>query len=230
MQLCILEVLCKTNSPRARPNVEVVQILSETTALILQPSPPSQQNKTSPPPPSPSLSLPLPLPPSPVHVIVATPGRLLDLLEKGIANASQCQMLVLDEADKLLSMDYQRALDKLIAFMPSDRQILLFSATFPNHIKGFTVSSSTSSLSLFLSLPLFLLFSLLSPFLLYTLFHSLTLFIFLCTSLSLFSFSRLSPTIIFASQFPPYLFLISGRHLCAVCYIHSKSLFGLSVT
>jgi ATP-dependent RNA helicase DDX6/DHH1 len=73
-----------------------------------------------------------------VHVIVATPGRLLDLLEKGIANASQCQMLVLDEADKLLSMDYQRALDKLIAFMPSDRQILLFSATFPNHIKGFT--------------------------------------------------------------------------------------------
>ena len=75
-----------------------------------------------------------------VHVIVATPGRLLDLLEKGIANASQCQMLVLDEADKLLSMDYQHALDKLIAFMPSDRQVLLFSATFPNHIRGFTVS------------------------------------------------------------------------------------------
>ena len=75
-----------------------------------------------------------------VHVIVATPGRLLDLLEKGIANASQCHMLVLDEADKLLSMDYQHALDKLIAFMPSDRQILLFSATFPNHIRGFTVS------------------------------------------------------------------------------------------
>ena len=75
-----------------------------------------------------------------VHVIVATPGRLLDLLEKGIANASQCHMLVLDEADKLLSMDYQHALDKLIAFMPSDRQVLLFSATFPNHIRGFTVS------------------------------------------------------------------------------------------
>lgn len=73
-----------------------------------------------------------------VHVIVATPGRLLDLLDKGIANASQCHMLVLDEADKLLSMDYQHALDKLIAFMPSDRQVLLFSATFPNHIRGFT--------------------------------------------------------------------------------------------
>ena len=73
-------------------------------------------------------------------MIVATPGRLLDLLEKGIANASQCQMLVLDEADKLLSMDSQHTLDKLISFLPSQRQILLFSATFPIHIRGFTVS------------------------------------------------------------------------------------------
>ena len=76
----------------------------------------------------------------PVHVIVATPGRLLDLLEKGIANASQCHMLVLDEADKLLSMDYHNSLDKLIGFLPSDRQVLLFSATFPVTIRGFTVS------------------------------------------------------------------------------------------
>ena len=87
-----------------------------------------------------------PLPPSAVHVIVATPGRLLDLLDKGIANASQCHMLVLDEADKLLSMDYQHALDKLIAFMPSDRQVLLFSATFPNHIRGFTVSATNGAI------------------------------------------------------------------------------------
>ncbi len=75
-----------------------------------------------------------------VHVIVATPGRIIDLMEKGIANVSQCQILVLDEADKLLSMDYQRPLDKLISFLPSDRQILLYSATFPVAIRGFMVS------------------------------------------------------------------------------------------
>ena len=86
--------------------------------------------------PFPSLSPSL----SPVHVIVATPGRIIDLMEKGIANVSQCQMLVLDEADKLLSMDYQKALDKLISFLPSDRQVLLYSATFPITIRGFTVS------------------------------------------------------------------------------------------
>lgn len=61
-------------------------------------------------------------------------------MEKGIANVSQCQILVLDEADKLLSMDYQKPLDRLISFLPSDRQILLYSATFPTTIKGFMVS------------------------------------------------------------------------------------------
>ena len=77
---------------------------------------------------------------SSVHVVVATPGRILDLIEKGIANMSQCQMLVLDEADKLLSMDYQHPLDKIISFLPSDRQILLYSATFPITIRDFMVS------------------------------------------------------------------------------------------
>jgi ATP-dependent RNA helicase DDX6/DHH1 len=67
-------------------------------------------------------------------------------MEKGIANVSQCQMLVLDEADKLLSMDYQKALDKLISFLPSDRQVLLYSATFPITIRGFTVSRHDSLL------------------------------------------------------------------------------------
>lgn len=74
-----------------------------------------------------------------MHVIVATPGRIIDLMEKGIANMSQCQILVLDEADKLLSMDYQKPLDRLISFLPSDRQILLYSATFPMAIQGFMV-------------------------------------------------------------------------------------------
>lgn len=73
-----------------------------------------------------------------VHVVVATPGRIIDLMEKGVANVSKCHMLVLDEADKLLSMDYQKALDRIISFLPSDRQVLLFSATFPVTIRGFT--------------------------------------------------------------------------------------------
>ena len=42
----------------------------------------------------------------PVHVIVATPGRILDLIEKGIAKVDKCKILALDEADKLLSMDF----------------------------------------------------------------------------------------------------------------------------
>ncbi len=78
-----------------------------------------------------------------VQVVVATPGRIIDLMEKGIAKVNKCQILVLDEADKLLSMDFQHVLDKLISFLPSDRQVLLFSATFPVTIRGFTVSQHT---------------------------------------------------------------------------------------
>lgn len=42
-----------------------------------------------------------------VHMVIATPGRILDLMEKGVADMSNCKMLVLDEADKLLSQDFQ---------------------------------------------------------------------------------------------------------------------------
>ena len=72
-----------------------------------------------------------------VHLIVATPGRILDLMEKGVANVSQCKMIVLDEADKLLSQDFQGVLDRLVKFMPQERQILLFSATFPLSVTTF---------------------------------------------------------------------------------------------
>ncbi|XP_066915849.1 probable ATP-dependent RNA helicase ddx6 isoform X1 [Clytia hemisphaerica] len=72
-----------------------------------------------------------------VHVVVATPGRILDLMKKGVADMSGCQMLVMDEADKLLSMDFKRLLDILISMLPSNRQILLYSATFPLSVKEF---------------------------------------------------------------------------------------------
>lgn len=72
-----------------------------------------------------------------VHVIIATPGRIIDLMEKNVCKMDQCKMLVLDEADKLLSQDFNRMLDKLISFLPQKRQILLYSATFPCTVESF---------------------------------------------------------------------------------------------
>lgn len=73
----------------------------------------------------------------PVHVMVATLGRSLDLIEKGVANVSSCTMLVLDEADKLLSDFFKQSLDRLLSYLPKSRQILCFSATFPNTVREF---------------------------------------------------------------------------------------------
>jgi len=72
-----------------------------------------------------------------VHIIIATPGRILDLMDKNVADLSQCKTLVLDEADKLLSQDFKGILDRIISFLPKDRQIMLFSATFPNTVEAF---------------------------------------------------------------------------------------------
>mmetsp|Transcript_1753 Transcript_1753/g.2689 ORF Transcript_1753/g.2689 Transcript_1753/m.2689 type:complete len:420 (-) Transcript_1753:166-1425(-) len=74
---------------------------------------------------------------STVHVLVATPGRVLDLANKGVANLSHCHVMVMDEADKLLSPEFQPLVEQLIQFLPSDRQILLYSATFPVTVKNF---------------------------------------------------------------------------------------------
>jgi len=74
---------------------------------------------------------------NPVHVVVATPGRILDLIERKVAVVKNCGMLVLDEADKLLSMDFKNCLDTIISYLPVKRQIMLFSATFPVTVKEF---------------------------------------------------------------------------------------------
>ena len=73
----------------------------------------------------------------PVHIVVATPGRLVDLASKGVAKLNQCTMLVMDEADKLLSPEFQPVIAQLIDFLPKNRQILLYSATFPVTVKEF---------------------------------------------------------------------------------------------
>ncbi|XP_045768492.1 ATP-dependent RNA helicase me31b [Maniola jurtina] len=72
-----------------------------------------------------------------VQVIIATPGRIIDLMDKQVAKMDQCRMLVLDEADKLLSQDFKGMLDTVISRLPKERQILLFSATFPLSVKQF---------------------------------------------------------------------------------------------
>jgi len=72
-----------------------------------------------------------------VHILVATPGRVLDLSNKGVADLSKCQTLILDEADKLLSPEFQPLVEQIISFLPKERQILLFSATFPVTVKDF---------------------------------------------------------------------------------------------
>lgn len=72
-----------------------------------------------------------------VHVIVGTPGRILDLASKGIADLSECPTFVMDEADKLLSPEFTPLIKQLLSFPPKDRQVMLFSATFPTVVKSF---------------------------------------------------------------------------------------------
>lgn len=73
----------------------------------------------------------------PVHAIIATPGRILDLLNKNLVKIGKCGIMVLDEADKLLSQDFKGMLDNIIHHLPTDRQILLYSATFPLTVEQF---------------------------------------------------------------------------------------------
>ncbi|MGR5519265.1 ATP-dependent RNA helicase DbpA [Vibrio sp. PNB22_4_2] len=69
------------------------------------------------------------------HILVGTPGRILDHLEKGRINLEELNTLVLDEADRMLDMGFQDALDAIIEAAPKQRQTLLFSATFPEKIE-----------------------------------------------------------------------------------------------
>uniref|UniRef100_A0A8D3CVV4 RNA helicase n=1 Tax=Scophthalmus maximus TaxID=52904 RepID=A0A8D3CVV4_SCOMX len=72
-----------------------------------------------------------------VHVVIATPGRILDLIKKGVAKVDRVQMMVMDEADKLLSQDFVVLIEDIISFLAKGRQILLYSATFPISVQKF---------------------------------------------------------------------------------------------
>ena len=70
-----------------------------------------------------------------VDILVATPGRLLDLQQQGELDLSTVQMLVLDEADRMLDMGFIHDVKKILALVPKDKQSLLFSATFSDDIR-----------------------------------------------------------------------------------------------
>jgi len=69
-----------------------------------------------------------------VDIIVAAPGRLLDLINQGLCDLSQLEALVLDEADQMLDMGFAKPIERIVATLPKDRHTLLFSATMPKPI------------------------------------------------------------------------------------------------
>ncbi|SPQ24550.1 1c4faecf-f1cf-41ab-bf8a-06a813f9a01b [Thermothielavioides terrestris] len=80
----------------------------------------------------------------PVHIVVGTPGRILDLASKQVADLSECPMFIMDEADKLLSVEFTPVIEQLLQFHPKDRQVMLFSATFPLSVKDFSDKNMVS--------------------------------------------------------------------------------------
>ena len=70
-----------------------------------------------------------------VDILVATPGRLLDLEQQGELDLSTVQILVLDEADRMLDMGFIHDVKKVLALVPKEKQSLLFSATFSDEIR-----------------------------------------------------------------------------------------------
>lgn len=70
-----------------------------------------------------------------VEVVIATPGRLIDFLERGITNLRRCTYLVLDEADRMLDMGFEPQIRKIIEQIRPDRQVLMWSATWPKEVQ-----------------------------------------------------------------------------------------------
>ncbi len=69
-----------------------------------------------------------------VQILVATPGRLLDLIDQGYIKLNEIKIFVLDEADRMLDMGFIHDIKKLVKILPAKRQTLFFSATMPDHI------------------------------------------------------------------------------------------------
>lgn len=68
-------------------------------------------------------------------MIVATPGRLIDLMERGVARLGEVENVVLDEADEMLNMGFTESIDAILSGVPAERNTLLFSATMSSDIE-----------------------------------------------------------------------------------------------
>lgn len=73
-----------------------------------------------------------------VHIIVATPGRLIDLINRKTVSLSNVHTMVLDEADEMLNMGFSEDIDEILSHLPQERSMLLFSATMPKEIEKIT--------------------------------------------------------------------------------------------
>ncbi|QGF25254.1 DEAD/DEAH box helicase [Raineyella fluvialis] len=71
-----------------------------------------------------------------VHIVVGTPGRIMDHLDRGTLDLSELRYLVLDEADEMLNMGFAEDVEKILAGTPEDKQVALFSATMPRQIRA----------------------------------------------------------------------------------------------
>ncbi|RWS13509.1 putative ATP-dependent RNA helicase DDX41-like protein [Dinothrombium tinctorium] len=76
-----------------------------------------------------------------VHIMVATPGRLMDMLDKKIVTLHVCRYLTLDEADRMIDMGFEEDVRTIFSFFKGQRQTLLFSATMPKKIQNFARSA-----------------------------------------------------------------------------------------
>lgn len=76
-----------------------------------------------------------------VHIVVATPGRLMDMLDKKIMNLEVCRYLCLDEADRMIDMGFEEDIRTIFSYFKQQRQTMLFSATMPKKIQNFARSA-----------------------------------------------------------------------------------------
>ena len=73
-----------------------------------------------------------------VDVVVGTPGRIIDLMKRGALNLSEVQFVVLDEADQMLAVGFEEAVEMILEKLPRNRQSMMFSATMPSWIRNLT--------------------------------------------------------------------------------------------
>lgn len=69
-----------------------------------------------------------------IDIAIGTPGRIIDLVERGALNLSEVKFVVLDEADQMLNIGFQEAVECILSYLPAKRQCMLFSATMPSWV------------------------------------------------------------------------------------------------